>query len=61
MNFGELYDDHRSRLLNSLTGMVRDRETAEDIAATVFAKAAAKLHTFRPPDLVRGGLVRVGR
>jgi RNA polymerase sigma-70 factor, ECF subfamily len=45
--FSELHADCRSRLLNSMTGIVRNRDTAEDITAMAFSKAFQKRSQFR--------------
>ena len=45
--FREVHAKYRQRLLNSMTAVVRDRDTAEDITATAFATAFEKLGSFR--------------
>ena len=45
--FGDLHDQYRNRLLNSMTGIVKDREAAEEITAVAFAKAFEKRNSFR--------------
>src|SRR5260370_36466531 len=45
--FREVHENYRQRLLNSMTAMVRDLDTAEDITATAFATAFEKLGSFR--------------
>jgi len=45
--FGVLHNQYRERLVNSMTGIVRDRDQAEDITAAAFAKALEKLESFR--------------
>ena len=45
--FGELHKAYHDRLLNSMTGLVRDRQAAEEITASAFAKAFEHLATFR--------------
>ena len=45
--FEHLYKDRHDRLLSSITGMVRDRERAEDITASAFETAWEKRSQFR--------------
>jgi len=45
--FQNLYDNHRERLLASVTGMVRDKNRAEDITAAAFQIAWEKRAQFR--------------
>ena len=45
--FKVLYEQHRERLLNRMTVVVRNRETAEDVAAVAFAAAFERLDTYR--------------
>lgn len=45
--FKTLHDQYRSRLLNSMTAVVRNREEAEDITAAAFASAFKNRKTFR--------------
>jgi RNA polymerase sigma-70 factor, ECF subfamily len=45
--FQNLHTGYHGRLLNSMTAMVRDRDAAEDITATAFAKALTHLDSFR--------------
>ena len=45
--FSDLHNEYRDRLLNSMTGVVRDREAAEEITATALAKAYEKRNSFR--------------
>jgi RNA polymerase sigma-70 factor (ECF subfamily) len=45
--FGTNFDKYRERLVNSMTGIIRDREAAEDISATAFARALENLPSFR--------------
>jgi RNA polymerase sigma-70 factor (ECF subfamily) len=45
--FRELHKEYGHRLLNSMTGVVRDREAAEEITAAAFAKAFQKRTRFR--------------
>ena len=45
--FGQIHHDYRDRLINSLAGMVRDREKAEDIAGQAFQVAWEKREQFR--------------
>jgi RNA polymerase sigma-70 factor (ECF subfamily) len=45
--FHEVHEKYRERLINSMTAIVRDRDTAEDITATAFATAFEKLESFR--------------
>lgn len=45
--FGALHEAYHDRLLNSLTSIVRDRQVAEDITASAFAKALEHLGAFR--------------
>jgi DNA-directed RNA polymerase specialized sigma24 family protein len=46
-SFSALHDQYRDRLLNSMTGLVRDREAAADITASAFASALKNLASFR--------------
>jgi RNA polymerase sigma-70 factor (ECF subfamily) len=46
-NFSALHNRYHDRLLNSMTGIVRDRVAAEDITATAFASAFKNLASFR--------------
>lgn len=46
-DFGHLHRDYRDRLIHSITGLVRDRDKAEDIAAQAFEKAWEKREGFR--------------
>jgi RNA polymerase sigma-70 factor (ECF subfamily) len=46
-HFTHLHSQYRDRLLNSMAGMVRDREAAEEITAAAFAKAFEKRDGFR--------------
>jgi RNA polymerase sigma-70 factor (ECF subfamily) len=41
------HDQYRPRLLNSMTAVVRDRETAEEVTAAALATAWQKLNQFR--------------
>ena len=45
--FGELHDQYRGRLLNSMIAVARNREEAEDITATAFAAAFENRSRFR--------------
>jgi RNA polymerase sigma-70 factor (ECF subfamily) len=45
--FEDLHRLYHDLLLNSMTGMVRDREAAEDITATALGTAFEKLGSFR--------------
>lgn len=45
--FEQLYKHGRDRLLASVTGMVRDRDRAEDITAAAFHQAWSKREQFR--------------
>jgi len=45
--FGDLHKAYHDRLLNSMTGVVRDRHAAEEITAAAFAKGFEHLATFR--------------
>jgi RNA polymerase sigma-70 factor (ECF subfamily) len=45
--FINLHDEYRPRLVNSMTGIVRDRDAAEEVTAAAFAKAYEKRNTFR--------------
>jgi RNA polymerase sigma-70 factor (ECF subfamily) len=45
--FGELHKAYHDRLLNSMTSIVGDRQAAEEITASAFAKALEHLATFR--------------
>jgi RNA polymerase sigma-70 factor (ECF subfamily) len=46
-SFGELHNRYRSRLLNSMIAVARNREDAEDITATAFAAAFKNRDRFR--------------
>jgi len=46
-SFSEQYVQHKDRLVFRLLSMTRNREAAEDIAASAFATALEKLDTFR--------------
>jgi hypothetical protein len=41
------HDQYRPRLVESMTALVRNRDTAEDIAATALATAYEKIDQFR--------------
>jgi len=45
--FRDWHDQFRDRLLNSMTAIVRDRETAEDVTASALEAAFANLERFR--------------
>jgi RNA polymerase sigma-70 factor (ECF subfamily) len=45
--FPLLHDEYRDRLLNSMTAVTRNRETAEDITAAAFTAAFENLAAFR--------------
>lgn len=45
--FGDLHKAYYDRLLSSMTSVVRDRQAAEEITASAFAKALQYLATFR--------------
>jgi RNA polymerase sigma-70 factor (ECF subfamily) len=45
--FTGLHDQYGDRLLNSMTGLVRDRDAAAEITASAFAKALKNLRSFR--------------
>ena len=44
--FSVLHDQYRNRLLNSMTGLTKNREMAEDITAIAFAAALENLASF---------------
>lgn len=44
--FRRLHTQYDDRLLNSMTAMVQDRDTAEDITSTAFMKALENLANF---------------
>ena len=46
-NFSALHNRYHDRLLNSMTGVVKDREAAADITATAFASAFKNRASFR--------------
>jgi RNA polymerase sigma-70 factor, ECF subfamily len=46
-SFEDLHRLYHDRLLNSITGMVRDREAAEDITASALGTAFENLDSFR--------------
>ena len=45
--FKILHDQYRDRLVNSMTAMVRDRDTAEDVTAAALTAAWQHLKQFR--------------
>jgi DNA-directed RNA polymerase specialized sigma24 family protein len=45
--FKTLHDQYRGRLLNSMTAVVRDRDTAEDVTAAALATAWQNRNQFR--------------
>ena len=45
--FRDLHETHYRKLLDSMTALLRDRETAEDITATALARAFENLEAFR--------------
>jgi hypothetical protein len=45
--FGQIHSAYRDRLIQSMTGFVRDRGKAEDIAARAFERAWQKRENFR--------------
>src|SRR5215472_13041928 len=45
-SFSALHDQYRNRLLNSMTGLTKNRDIAEDITATAFASALKNLASF---------------
>ena len=45
--FGRFHSEYRDRLIESVKGMVRDRDTAEDITARAFQLAWEKRQNFR--------------
>jgi RNA polymerase sigma-70 factor (ECF subfamily) len=45
--FSDLHKEYRPRLVKSMTGVVRDREAAEEVTAAAFAKAFEKRSSFR--------------
>ena len=59
-HFGALHNQYRNRLLNSMTGIVRDREAAEEITASAFAKAFEKRNSFRGESLPYTWLFAIG-
>lgn len=59
--FEDLYKQGRDRLLASLTGMVRDRDRAEDITAAAFERAWEKRAQFRGESSPGTWLHAIGR
>lgn len=57
--FADLHNRYRSRLLNSITGIVKDRAAAEDITAAAFAKAFEYRKDFRGEASVYTWLYRI--
>jgi RNA polymerase sigma-70 factor, ECF subfamily len=45
--FRQWHDDYRDRLLNSMTGILRNRDAAEEVTAAALATAFAKKDQFR--------------
>ena len=58
--FEKLYKQGRDRLLASITGMVRDRDRAEDITAAAFEKAWEKRAQFRGDSSLGTWLYAIG-
>lgn len=46
-NFGQLYQLHHDKILNSMTAKVRDRNQAEDVTSAAFTKAYQHFDGFR--------------
>ena len=57
--FSALYESHRERLLISVTALVRNRDTAEDITAAAFASALQHLDGFRGESTFYTWLYRI--
>src|SRR5713226_1404782 len=58
--FEDLYKQRHDRLLSSLTGLVRDRARAEDIAAIAFQRAWEKRAQFRGESSLGTWLETIG-
>jgi len=58
--FENLYKQRRDRLLASITGMVRDRDRAEDITAAAFQSAWEKREQFRGDSSLGTWLYAIG-
>jgi RNA polymerase sigma factor (sigma-70 family) len=59
--FGRIHRDYGDRLIQSLTGFVRDRDKAEDIAARAFQRAWEKREGFRGESLPSTWLEAIAR
>ena len=46
-NFGQLYEKHHEKILNSMTAMVRDRDQAEEVTAAASTKGYQHFDGFR--------------
>ena len=46
--FGQIYDTYAKQIYNFLFRKVQHRQTAEDLAHTVFLKAWGNLHSYKP-------------
>src|SRR5216684_1288299 len=59
--FEQLYKQGRDRMLASLTGLVRDRDRAEDITASAFQTAWEKRAQFRGDASMGTWLYAIGQ
>lgn len=59
--FGKIHRDYRDRLIHSITGFVRDRDRAEDIASQAFGAAWEKRAGFRGEALPYTWLQTIAR
>ena len=59
--FNQIHREYRDRLIGSMTGFVRDRTRAEDIADRAFQKAWEKRDTFRGESLPTSWLESIAR
>ena len=59
--FGRLHSEYGNRLIQSITGLVRDRDKAEDIAARAFQVAWAKREQFRGEALPQTWIHAIAR
>ena len=59
--FNQIHREYRDRLIDSVTGFVRDRAKAEDIADRAFQKAWEKRDAFRGESLPTTWLESIAR
>lgn len=57
--FREIVVRYESRVMNTVYRMIRDRETARDLAQEVFVKAYTKLSTFDPRYSFKVWILRI--